>query len=256
MALAKYQEIADRLRDQIDAGLLQPGERLPSEPDLVKTFDASRNTVRLAIALLTNQGLVVTRQGLGTFVNEPAVPFTALLSRVAVQPVAQSLSTLLPEVSNTEAEAETSRQVVEKSPASASVAEKLEIETGDLVVVRRRHGSIGGVPWMMMASYFPLDIASGTPLEQAGDIASGSIKLLADLGYAQMGFVDEIGARMPNAREFAFFGLSTGTPVIVVNRTAYARNRPIRLTRYTYRGDRVRLTHEVGSVPSRDLVAN
>ncbi len=251
MAQAKYQEIADRLRDQIDSGLLQPGERLPSEPDLVKVFDASRNTVRLAIALLTNQGLVVTRQGLGTFVNEPAVPFTALLSRVAVQPASQSPSTILPEVSNIDAEAETSRQVVEKSPASASVAEKLEIEPGEMVVIRRRHGSIGGVPWMMMASYFPRDIAAGTPLEQAGDITGGSIKLLADLGYGQMGFVDEIGARMPNAREFAFFGLSTGTPVIVVNRTAYAQDRPIRLTRYTYRGDRVRLTHEVGSVPAR-----
>lgn len=251
MAQAKYQEIADRLRDQIDAGLLQPGERLPSEPDLVKQFDASRNTVRLALALLTNQGLVVTRQGLGTFVNEPPVPFTALLSRVQSQPVGQSPSTLLPEVSNIDAEAQTSRQVVEKSPASPSVAEKLEIKAGDLVVVRRRHGSIGGIPWMMMASFFPLDIAAGTPLEQAGDIVTGSIKLLADLGFSQLGFVDEIGSRMPNAREFAFFGLSTGTPVLVVNRTAYSQDRPIRLTRYTYRGDRVRLTHEVGSIPAR-----
>ncbi len=249
MAQAKYQEIADRLRDQIDAGILKPGERLPSEPDLVKMFDASRNTVRLAIALLTNQGLVVTRQGLGTFVNEPAVPFTALLSRIQSQPASQSQSTLLPEVSNIDTEPETSRQVVEKSPASASVAEKLEIEPGELVVIRRRHGSIGGIPWMMMASYFPLDIAKGTPLEQAGDISVGSIKLLADLGYRQLGFVDEIGARMPNAREFAFFGVSTGTPVLVVNRTAYAKDRPIRLTRYTYRGDRVRLTHEVGDIP-------
>lgn len=68
MAHAKYQQIADRLRDQISAGVLGPGERLPSEPDLVRDYDASRNTVRLAIALLTNQGLVVTRQGLGTFV--------------------------------------------------------------------------------------------------------------------------------------------------------------------------------------------
>ena len=48
MAPAKYQQIADRLRDQIDSGVLQPGERLPSEPDLVRQFDASRNTVRLA----------------------------------------------------------------------------------------------------------------------------------------------------------------------------------------------------------------
>ncbi len=118
-------------------------------------------------------------------------------------------------------------------------------------MIRRRHGSIGGIPWMMMASYFPIDIAEGTPLEQAGDISVGSIKLLADLGYRQLGFVDEIGARMPNAREFAFFGLSTGTPVLVVNRTAYTSDRPIRLTRYTYRGDRVRLTHEVGDVSPR-----
>jgi GntR family transcriptional regulator len=251
VAQAKYQEIADRLRDQIDSGDLQPGDRLPSEPDLVRTFDASRNTVRLAIALLTNQGLVVTRQGLGTFVNEPAVPFTALLSRVRIQPAGPGAAPIHPQVNNVDAEEETSRLMVEKAPASASVADKLGISPGELVVVRRRNGTIGGVPWMMMASYFPLDVAAGTPLEQAGDITGGSIKLLAELGYSQLGFVDEIGARMPNAREFAFFGVSTGTPVIVVNRTAYTQDRPIRLTRYTYRGDRVRLTHEVGGVPAR-----
>jgi GntR family transcriptional regulator len=251
MAQAKYQEIADRLRDQIDNGDFQPGERLPSEPDLVRQFDASRNTVRLALALLTNQGLVVTRQGLGTFVTEPARPFTALLSKVNVQPAGQSASTVLPHVGNTGGEVETTRLVVEKSPASPSVAEKLEIAPGDLTVVRRRQGSIGGVPWMIMASFFPLDVAEGTPLEQAGEIARGSIRLLAEMGFPQVGFVDEIGARMPSAREFAFFGLSTGTPVVVVNRTAYAQDRPIRLTRYIYRADRVRLTHEVGTIPAR-----
>jgi GntR family transcriptional regulator len=250
MPQAKYQKIADRLRDQIDSGELQPGERLPSEPDLVRQFDASRNTVRLAIALLTNQGLVVTRQGLGTFVNEPAKPFTALLSRVNVPP-RQSGSTVLPEISDEESAAETSRQVVEKAPASVSVAEKLEIAPGDLVVVRRRQGAIRGIPWMMMNSYFPLDIAEGTPLEQAGEIPHGSITLLAELGFTQIGFIDEIGARMPSSREFAFFGLSTGTPVIVVNRTAYTQQRPIRMTRYIYRGDRVRLTHEVGTIPAQ-----
>jgi GntR family transcriptional regulator len=250
MAPAKYQQIADRLRDQIDVGTLQPGDRLPSEPDLVRQFDASRNTVRLALAALTNQGLVVTRQGLGTFVTEPARPFTALLSRITTQPSVQSTSTF-PEVGNVAEEPEASRQVVEKSPASVSVAEKLEIKAGDLVVVRRRSAAIGEVPWMMMASYFPMDIAADTPLEQAGDITVGSIKLLEDLGYPQAGFIDEIGARMPSAREFSFFGLSTGTPVVVVNRTAYTQERPIRMTRYIYRADRVRLTHEVGSIPAR-----
>ena len=56
---------------------------------------------------------------------------------------------------------------------------------------------------------------------------------------------------MPDAREFEFFGLTVGTPVIVVGRTAYGAFRPIRLTRYVYRADRVRLAHEVGIIPAR-----
>ena len=61
---------------------------------------------------------------------------------------------------------------------------------------------------------------------------------------------------MPDAREFEFFGLTTGTPVIVVGRTAYGVSRLIRLTRYVYRADRyradrVRLAHEVATIPEK-----
>ncbi len=47
------------------------------------------------------------------------------------------------------------------------------------------------------------------------------------------------------------FGLTTGTPVIVVGRTAYSTSRPIRMTRYVYRADRVRLAHEVATIPEK-----
>jgi GntR family transcriptional regulator len=248
-AHSKYQQIADRLRDQIAAGILGPGDRLPSEPDLVSRYDASRNTVRLAIALLTNQGLVVTRQGLGTFVVEPAQPFTALLSKVAAPPRGHHISAALPVIGPAADEQETSTLMVETAAASGSVAERLAIAAGDPVVIRRSRRYIGEVPWMLLFSYFPMDLARGTALEQAGTIEQGSIKLLADLGHEQVGFTDVIGARMPYARESDFFGLLTGTPVIVVNRTAYTPDRPIRLTRYIYRGDRVRLAHEVGTIP-------
>jgi GntR family transcriptional regulator len=107
------------------------------------------------------------------------------------------------------------------------------------------------VPWLLVFSYFPRELARGTALEQAGTIEQGSIKLLSELGHPQVGFTDEIGARMPYVRETDFFHLLTGTPVIVVNRTAYSKQRPIRLTRYIYRADRVRLAHEVGSIPDQ-----
>jgi len=254
LAHPKYQQIADRLRAQIANGALVPGERLPSEPDLAAEYEASRNTVRLAIALLINQGLVVSRQGLGTFVVEPTKPFTALLSRIHAPPKEQHASMSLPVVSPAadESEADESemvRLIVETGSASPSVAEKLDLAPGDPVVVRRSQYFIGDVPWQLINSYYPSELAKGTALEQAGEIESGSVGLLTELGYRQQGFVDEIGARMPNAREFDFFRLASGMPVIVVNRTSYTTDRPIRLTRYIYRADRVRLLHVEGTIP-------
>ena len=251
MPHAKYQQIAERLREQITSGALAPEDRLPSEPDLVRQFDASRNTVRLALALLTNQGLVVTRQGLGTFVQAPAKPITALLSRVKGPPSAIHASTALPVLGSDPATPETVRVLVETVQATASVAEKLAIEPGAPVIVRRSSQHMEDVPWLMINSYFPMDLVRDTPLAQPGIMPQGTFTVLAELGHEQIGFVDEIAARMPDTREFDFFRLTTGTPVIVVHRTSYSVERPIRLTRYIYRGDRVRLAHVVGSIPPK-----
>jgi GntR family transcriptional regulator len=247
----KYQQIADQLRAQIGNGVLAPGQRLPSEPDLAAQYEASRNTVRLAIALLTNQGLVVSRQGLGTFVPEPAKPFTALLSRIQEPSTEPHASAALPVISPSADESEMVRLIVETAPAGPGVAEKLDIAPDDQVVIRRSQYFIGAVPWQLINSYYPSDLAKGTALQQAGEIEGGSIGTLAELGHPQQGFVDEIGARMPDSREFDFFKLASGTPVLVVNRTAYSTDRPIRLTSYIYRSDRVRLLHVEGTIPAR-----
>jgi GntR family transcriptional regulator len=251
VAQSKYQQIADDLRAQINNGALAPGQRLPSEPDLAAQHDASRNTVRLAIALLTNQGLVVSRQGLGTFVHQPTKPFTALLSRIPTSPTEAHASAALPVVSPAADESDMVRLVVETAPAGPRVAEKLEIAPDDQVVIRRSQYFIGEVPWQLINSYYPSDLARGTALQQAGEIEAGSIGLLAELGHPQLGFVDEIGTRMPDSREFDYFRLGSGIPVLVVNRTAYSIDRPIRLTSYIYRGDRVRLLHVEGAIPDR-----
>jgi GntR family transcriptional regulator len=251
LADPKYQQIADQLRSQISNGALAPGQRLPSEPDLAELYDASRNTVRLAIALLTNQGLVVSRQGLGTFVHEPTKPFTALLSRIHAPPVESHASAALPVVSPSADESEMVRLVVETASAGPDVAARLDIASDDQVVIRRSQYAIGDVPWQLINSYYPSDLAGGTALQQAGEIEGGSVGVLADLGHPQQGFVDEIGARMPDSREFDFFKLASGTPVLVVNRTAYGTDRPIRLTSYIYRADRVRLLHVEGTIPAQ-----
>lgn len=63
--------IAGHIGKEIAEGRISPGEKLPTEHILAKTFGVSRSVVREAIAELRNEGLVETRQGIGAFVTEP-----------------------------------------------------------------------------------------------------------------------------------------------------------------------------------------
>lgn len=67
-ALPKYQKVYAALRHQIESGRWKPGDRLPSEAELVRTFDASRITVGRAVRDLQSSGLVQRRAGSGTYV--------------------------------------------------------------------------------------------------------------------------------------------------------------------------------------------
>lgn len=70
-------EVAARLRERLYLGAYQVDEKLPIEPELMKQFGVGRSTVREAIKLLVNSGLLRVQQGVGTFVarvspgNEP-----------------------------------------------------------------------------------------------------------------------------------------------------------------------------------------
>jgi len=68
-----YQQLADELRAEITSGRLQPGERLPPEPELCVKIGVSRSTVREALRLLASQHLIVTTRGVtgGSFVAHP-----------------------------------------------------------------------------------------------------------------------------------------------------------------------------------------
>ena len=249
MAGVKYRQIADDLREQINAGALRPGDQLPTEPQLATVYGASRSTIRLAVGMLTTNGLVETRQGMGTFVRQPAAPVTVVLTREEDwQAGEHSDAALQPAGDHTHRPA-TARFLAETANASAEVAAALNIAEGAEVVVRRSRLHLDQEPWSLVASYYPMDIADGTPLEQAGPIKESASLVLAELGHRPAGYRDDVYARMPDPTEAEFFQLATGIPLTVVSRTVYDAARPIRLTRYVYRADQVRLRHEMGSIP-------
>jgi DNA-binding GntR family transcriptional regulator len=63
-----YQQVAAILREQILSGQIQPRRPIPSVTTLQQTYGIARGTVRKAVALLAQEGLVVLRPGWGTFV--------------------------------------------------------------------------------------------------------------------------------------------------------------------------------------------
>jgi len=69
MSVPLHISIAETLRHQIESGKYAPGKKLPSEHQLMESFEVSRITVRQAVANLVNQGLVKSQQGKGVFVT-------------------------------------------------------------------------------------------------------------------------------------------------------------------------------------------
>src|SRR3954470_24952961 len=83
---AAYRQLAGVLRARIQDGSLTVGQRMPSEKDLHDEFGLARETVRRALAVLRNEGLIEVRQGHGTFVVEAP-------ERIALRPGDSATST-------------------------------------------------------------------------------------------------------------------------------------------------------------------
>ena len=63
-------DVRDALEADIAAGVLKPGDRLPTEPELCRRFDTGRHSVRRAISALSMEGKLRAEQGRGTFVED------------------------------------------------------------------------------------------------------------------------------------------------------------------------------------------
>jgi GntR family transcriptional regulator len=66
-----YRQLVEQVRRDLMLGRLQPGDQLPSVKEVVDSLSVNPNTVVKAFAELEHQGLVVRRQGVGTFVASP-----------------------------------------------------------------------------------------------------------------------------------------------------------------------------------------
>lgn len=264
----RWRDIADDLLRRIESGDLAPPDgsaarrRLPSEKDLEVHYSASRNTIRDALSYLQQQGLVVSEHGKGTLVaHRPDIVHVTLSSgHPGPAPGAGS-----GERSNRNAFVRVSREVT-VSPVKVEVQEGTQVIARYLgadseFVSRHQEMFLDGEPWALQTSFYPLEFATGgaSRLLYPRDIPEGAVAYLnATLGYSEVGFHDEIKARVPDEREKRFFGLGDSAADVVFEtvRTAYSPDgKAFRLTVTIWPADRTRLHYNDGQVPDDVLRA-
>ncbi|MET7749319.1 GntR family transcriptional regulator [Micromonospora sp. NPDC005367] len=243
-----YQQLASMLRQQIQGGELVPGDRFPTEGELSDRYSISRNTVRLALDVLRNEGLIVSRRGRGSFVrSEPPMRYYASLtgSRRKRLEADRRRDTFSQQI---EAQGKTARQVstVEVVPANDEIASHLRVQPGDPVAVRRRVMYADDQPLQLGDSYYPLSIVQDSKIMDPADVVEGTDQVLEDLGHTPTRYEDEITWRMPSAEEATKLHLGPATPVGRLLRTSLDQeDRPIEVYQVILPGDRHVLLYEV-----------
>src|SRR5579871_6388413 len=250
-----YQQIAEKLRAQIESGELAPGDQLPTELELRDRYSSSRNTIRDAIKRLTSQGLVETRPGQGTFVTRRIDPFVTVLSGDPQKSGSTEGSiTYLSEVNRRHRQPAQRQPRVEIQVPSAEVGRRLRVQPNSQVVSRHESRYIDGVPWSLQTSFYPMEFITkgATRLLMAEDIEEGAVRYLAEtIGVKQVGYRDWITARVPDSNEQSFFGLAHDATVFEIFRTGFDQTQtPLRVTVSVWPADRNQFIVNVGEVPN------
>ncbi len=119
---ALYERIKQSVIRDIESGKLKPDDRVPSETQLARTFNASRMTANRALKELTEESRILRVQGVGTFVARPK-PEAALLE-------IRSISTEIMEWGGVHS---AQILVLEQEGAVPEIAEKMNLAAGDPV---------------------------------------------------------------------------------------------------------------------------
>jgi GntR family transcriptional regulator len=224
-----YQQVASELRRSIYSGDLGPGDQLPTEMDLMRSHGVSRNTVRLALGELVNEGLVSRTPRRGTVVRDRRPLLIHPQRELEPRPGGAPREAFAFAVSQEGRVPGQEIEVLIVHP-SEDVASRLGLADDGLAVVRKRLRYVDGQPFNTNDSYFPLSIVENSEIARPGDIMRGANSVLAELGHAQVRVVDDIWARMPNAVEAERLQLESGTPVVVYVRVGYdERDAPVRV---------------------------
>ncbi len=228
-----YAQLVNILRQQIATGALHPGDQLPSESQLCKLYGVSPMTVRRAINILVDQGVISTAPGSGTFVKA----------------VDLSMATFhLHELQTLFSDKETSVKLLGARIALADerAARKLAIPAGRRVIYLRRLLCRKGEPAFYHREYLVYDPAR--PLVEAEMEVTSLQGLFEGSGGSGLKHGDlTIEATVLNEEEAHVLQVAARAAAFCLEHVFYdLDNQPISWGWFICPGDRLRFTTKVG----------
>ncbi len=230
-----YYQLVGIIKRNISAGLLSPGDLLPSEAELCKSLNISRSTVRQAIGTLESEGLVVRRQGKGTFIAEPKVrrrtesvySFTSEINAMGKTPS----STIIE---------------FEIITPPEDIIRMLELRSADTKCYKfTRIRKVDGEPLILETSYYPQYIYPNLTRELLETHSFYS--LLYEVGVVPETAVDNYEVIRCSREEAELLNCKPGSPCFFVKRrTRSSAGELYEFTQSVLRGDRTRLDLVLG----------
>lgn len=224
-----YYQLREDLRRRIEAGEWKAEEAIPSETELQDIYGVSRATVRQALSELVMEGLLIRKQGRGTFVApqkiaEPLprlVSFTEEMRAVGLEPSTRSV------------------KVARTTEPPRRVRETLRTDEQDFLRIERVRCA-NGQPIVLLISYLPVSLGIDPAEDFSGSLYSllenkYSIQLGEALQMIEAGVADEYTASQLDIEE--------GEPILIIRRGTFAKDgRPVEYVEGFYPADRYRYT--------------
>lgn len=230
-----YHQLKQRIVEQISLNGLQPGDRVPGDHELCRTYEVSRTVVRQALSELETEGVLERVKGRGTFVSQPTT----------AESLVQSLTGLFEDVAARGGHLRSDVRRLEVEPADDATARALEIEPGAPVVVIDRLRFVDDEPWVLTVTHIPAQLVPGLVHH---DLREESL-------YAVM--ENEFGVRLVRGRRSVeaavaspqlaqALGIAKGAPMLVLRSVSTGIDeRPVEAFVAFHRGDRSRFEVEL-----------
>jgi len=219
-----FASVGAALKREIASGRFAQSELLPGERELSQMMEVSRTTLRRAIAVLVEEGVLVHRHGAGTFVRRSPPHVEQPLSRLTSFTEDMRLRGLA-----------ASSRVIERGAFLPTPDESmmLDIALSETVFRLSRLRLADGVPMAIERAAVPMRFLDSP--EQVGDSLYAALDAA---GFRPVRAVQRLRAVLVGAAEAALLDIPEGSPALDIHRVAYvADGRRVEFTRSTYRSD-------------------